>query len=74
MISGGQHKPSKCFYNKWYKGWRPSKVCKEMGLRFKHRSEFPSELGRFASSADESSSGSESESESSAASHSDNDE
>ena len=73
MISGGQHEPSKCFYNKKYKGWHPSKVCKDMGLRFKHRSEFPSKLGGFASSAEESSSGSDSDSESSKASHSSND-
>jgi hypothetical protein len=74
MISGGQHEPSKCFYNKKYKGWRPSKVCKEMGLRFKHRSEFSSELGGFASSAKESSTDSDSGSESSTASRSSNDE
>ncbi len=59
----GKHDEEKCFYNKKYKGWRPSKICKEMDIKFKRRQEYSSDMGGFASSASEgSSSGSESKS------------
>jgi hypothetical protein len=29
----GKHEEDKCFYNKKYKGWRPSKICKELGIK-----------------------------------------
>ena len=61
----GKHDPDQCFYNKAYKGWRPSAICEELGIKFKRRALFSEELGRFASSAEESSD-SESESESEA--------
>jgi hypothetical protein len=46
----GKQEADKCFYNKKYKGWRPSKICKELGVTFKRRHEFSSGMGRFASS------------------------
>ena len=59
----GKHEEEKCFHNKKYKGWRPSKICKAMDIKFKRRQEYSSDMGGFASSAsEESSSGSESES------------
>ena len=59
----GKHDKDKCFYNKKYKGWRPSKICKELGVKFKCRHEYSSEMGGFASSAsEESSSGRDSDS------------
>jgi hypothetical protein len=54
----GKH-ADKCFYNKKYKGWRPSKICKELGVTFKRRHGFSSDMGGFVSSkSEESSSGS----------------
>jgi len=51
------------FTTKKYKGWCPSKICKDMDIKFKRRQEYSSDMGGFASSASEgSSSGSESES------------
>ena len=59
----GKHEEEKCFYSKKYKGWCPSKICKEMDIKFKRRQEYSSDMGGFASSAsEESSSSSESES------------
>ena len=59
----GKYEEDKCFYNKKYKGWRPSKICKELEIKFKCRHEYSSDMGGFASSAsEESSSGSESDS------------
>jgi hypothetical protein len=49
----GKHEEDKCFYNKKDKGWRPSKICKEMDITFKHRQEYSSDMGGFASSASE---------------------
>jgi hypothetical protein len=58
-LYAGKHDVDKCFYNKKYKGWRPSKICKELGVTFKHRHEFMSDMGGFTSSAlEESGSGS----------------
>jgi len=52
----------KCFYNKKYKGWRPSKICKELDIKFKRRHEYSLDMGGFVSStSEESSSGSESD-------------
>lgn len=65
-----QHDAERCFYNKKYKGWRPSKVCKELGIRFKHRSKFASDMGGYPSESESESGNSASESESSAASSS----
>ena len=31
----GKHEASKCFYNMKYKGWQPSKICKELDVTFK---------------------------------------
>lgn len=50
-----KHEASKCFYNKKYKGWRPSTICKEMNIPFKHRQELSSDMGGFTSSVEESS-------------------
>jgi len=59
----GKHEEDKCFYNKKYKGWCPSKICKELGIKFKRCHEYSSDMGGFASStSEESSSGSESDS------------
>ena len=59
----GKHEEEKCFYNKKYKGWRPSKICKELDIKFKRRHEYTTNMGGFASSAsEESSSDSESDS------------
>jgi hypothetical protein len=59
----GKYEEEKCFYNKKYKGWRPSKICKELDIKFKRRHEYSSDIGGFASSAsEESSSSSESNS------------
>jgi hypothetical protein len=59
----GKHEEEKCFYNKKYKGWCPSKICKELDIKFKRHHEYSSDMGGFASSAsEESSSGSESDS------------
>ena len=59
----GKHEEEKCFYNKKYKGWRPSRICKQLDIKFKRRNKYSSDMGGFASSAsDESSSGSESDS------------
>jgi hypothetical protein len=58
-----KHDPDKCFYNKKYKGWRPSAICEILGIPFKRRSQFSSDMGGFANSAEEDSD-SESESES----------
>ena len=59
----GKHDEETCFYKKKYKGWHPSKICKEMDIKFKRRQEYSSDMGGFASSAsEESSSSSESES------------
>ena len=56
----GKRDENKCFHNKKYKGWRPSKICKELGVKFKRRHEYSSEMGGFASStSEESSSGSD---------------
>ena len=52
----GKHDKDKCFYNKKYKGWHPSKICKEVGVKFKRRHEYSSEMGVFASSVSEDSS------------------
>ena len=41
------------FYNKKYRGWRPRKICKELGATFKCWHEFLSNMGGFASSASE---------------------
>ncbi len=60
-----KHDPEKCFYNKKYKGWRPSAICEELEIPFKRRSTFSSDTGGFVSSAEEDSD-SESESESEA--------
>jgi hypothetical protein len=60
-----KHDPDKCFYNKKYKGWRPSAICELLGIPFKRRSQFSADMGGFASSAEEDSD-SESESESEA--------
>jgi len=49
----GIHEEDKCFYNKKYKGWRPSKICKELGIKFKRRQEYSSDMGGFASSTSE---------------------
>ena len=49
----GKHEEDKCFYNKKYKGWRPRKICKELGIKFKRRHEYSSDMGRFASIASE---------------------
>ena len=46
----GKHDEEKCFYNKKYKGWRPSKICKELGVTFKRRQDYSSAMGGFASS------------------------
>jgi hypothetical protein len=46
----GKHDEEKCFYNKKYKGWRPSKICKELGVTFKRRQDYSSAMGEFASS------------------------
>jgi len=59
----GKHDKDKCFYNKKYKGWHPSKICKELGVKFKRRHEYSSGMGGFASSiSGDSSSGSDSDS------------
>ena len=59
----GIHDEEKCFYNKKYKGWCPSKICKELGIKFKRHNKYSSDMGGFASStSEESSSGSESNS------------
>ena len=59
----GKHEEEKCFYNKKYKGWRPSKICKELDIKFKRRHEYTPNMGGFASSAlEESSSDSKSDS------------
>ena len=42
----GKHEADKCFYNKKYKGWRPSKICKELGVTFKRRHKLSSGIGR----------------------------
>ena len=52
----GKNDKDKCFYNKKYKGWHPSKICKEVGVKFKRRHEYSSEMGVFASSVSEDSS------------------
>jgi len=58
----GKHEEEKCFYNKKYKGWHPSKICKELDIKFKRRHKYSSDMGGFASSAsEESSSGSDSD-------------
>jgi hypothetical protein len=64
-----KHDPESCFYNKAYKGWRPSAICEELGIKFKRRALFSEELGGFASSAEESS---ESDSESDSDADTDN--
>ena len=64
----GKHDAEKCFYNKKYKGWRPSKICKELGVTFKCQHEFSLDMGGFASSASEDSSSSSNDSNSSATS------
>ena len=51
----GKHDEDKCLYKK-YKGWHPSKICKESGVKFKRRHEYSLEMGAFASSASEESS------------------
>jgi hypothetical protein len=51
-----KHDTTKCFYNKKYKGWRPSKICKEMGIMFKSQQECSPNMGGFGSSALEESS------------------
>ena len=43
---------SKCFWNKKYKGFRPSYVCKKLKLRFKPRADFPAALGGYPSDSD----------------------
>ena len=48
-----RHKEEKCFYNKCYKGWRPSKICEQMGVTYKRRSKFSLDMGGFTSSASE---------------------
>ena len=57
----GKHEADKCFYNKKYKGWRPSKICKELGVAFKRRHKLSSGMGRFAadSAPEDSGSGSD---------------
>jgi hypothetical protein len=54
----GKHEEEKCFYNKKYKGWRPSKICKQLDIKCKRRNEYSSDMGGFASSASEESSSS----------------
>jgi hypothetical protein len=49
----GKHEEEKCFYNKKYKGWHPSKICKELDIKFKRRHEYSSDMGGFVSSASE---------------------
>jgi len=41
----GIHEVEKCFYNKKYKGWQPSKIYKKMGVTFKRQQEFPLDMG-----------------------------
>ena len=42
---------NKCLFNKRYKGYHPVHVCDMVGVPFKARSEFPSDLGGYASSS-----------------------
>ena len=43
---------SKCFWNKKYKGFCPSYVCKMLKLRFKPHADFPAALGGYPSDSD----------------------
>jgi hypothetical protein len=51
-----------------YKGWQPSKICKELGVMFKRRHEFSLDMSGFASSASEESSSGSNNSDSAATS------
>ncbi len=64
-----KHEADKCFYNKNYNGWRPSKICKETGVTFEFRQELSTKMGGFASSASEESSSNSKDSASLAASN-----
>lgn len=64
----GKHEADKCFYNKKYKGWQPSKICKELGVTFKRRHGFSSDMGGFVSSKSEQSSSGSDDSDSTATS------
>ena len=64
----GKHEAEKCFCNKKYTGWQPSKICKELGVTFKCLQEFSLEMGGFASSASEDNSSGNDDSDSSATS------
>ena len=45
----GEHDPDKCFYNKSYKGWRPSKVCMEIGMTYRGKGAFTKDMGGWLS-------------------------
>ena len=45
----GEHDPDKCFYNKSFKGWRPSKVCMEIGVTYRGKGVFTKEMGGWLS-------------------------
>ena len=49
----GEHDESKCFYNKAYKGWKPSRVCMEIGVTYKGKGEFTKEMGGWSDSESE---------------------
>ena len=59
----GKHDAGKCFYNKKYKGWRASKMCKELGVTFKRQQKFLSDIRGFACSASEESGSNSSDSD-----------
>ena len=49
----GAHDADRCFYNKEYKGWRPSRVCADIGVPYKPKGKFSKEMGGWSSSDEE---------------------
>ena len=48
-----EHDPDGCFYNKKFKGWRPSKVCMELGMTYRGKGAFTKSMGGWLSDKDE---------------------
>jgi hypothetical protein len=46
----GTQDANKCFYNKAYKGYIPLQVCGKIGMVYKKREKFPTELGGYSDS------------------------
>ena len=44
-----EHDADRCFYNKKFKGWRPSKVCMEIGVTYRGKGAFTKAMGGWLS-------------------------